>query len=165
MKILNLRDKLEQLIWDCRIESEVPEDIKELVKNGGLGEVFGYQCDEYWKPNPITKTVDFKVCPWWVDKNLLESRMNEVWELCDEQTTEIKIMVQVAFRMLTDNDIPVERIILPIYWKDWIGDYNLFGVKCSFKEENKIEIFSPSEFGAYRVLEIARDKKCNKAKK
>lgn len=154
MKAGDLRDRVEELVWDCRIESEVPADVLRGVNEDGVGWVFGYQCEEYWKPNPTTKTVSFDVCPWWVDTKRLESRMNEIWEWCDEQAKEIKKLAQDAFSMLTDSDIPVERAIVPLCWQDWINGHNLFGVKCSFGDNNKIEVFSPDEFGAYRVMSL-----------
>jgi hypothetical protein len=86
MKPGALRDKVEELLWDCRIIEKLPQSVIDGYEQDGVGHVFGYQCDEYWKPDPEKRTIDLTVCPYWIDTELAMSRMDEVWDWWDKET-------------------------------------------------------------------------------
>jgi len=76
MNGIEIRDAVEEMVWDCRSAHDVPDDVVKNYNEHGIGRVFGQLCDEYWHPDPITKTIDLTICPWWVDKTEAYRRMS-----------------------------------------------------------------------------------------
>jgi len=136
----DLSGKVEALAWDCRINVKVPVHIDN--PNDG----FGYLCDEYWNPDPASRSIDLSVFPFWVDKELVLSRIGEVWEWADDQIARIVEVIDSGIRRLADLDVKAEKAIVPNSW----------GVFCIKYIHGVPLFFSDSDFGIYTSPEFGR---------
>jgi len=143
----DLHDRVEALCWKHRRLEQVPKHVESVVDG------FGYLVQEYWKPDPTTRTVDLTVCPYWVDKAAALAEMDSVWEWADTQIERIRRIVALACQELASHDVPAVRLDVPYCWRVFRLKH-VCGLRARHVEESPAvyAVYSAPHFGRFVPL-------------
>ena len=141
---ITLHDRVEAVCWKHRIPAEVPDHMDNIEEG------FGYLVQEYWRPNPVERTVDLDVCPWWVNTEEALAEMPVVWEWADKQLRLIKAIVGAACRELENQDLLPVRVEAPYGWNVFELS-RILGLRTSYVDTIPA-VYSASQFGRFVPL-------------
>jgi len=150
LPVLNLSDHIEELAWDCRT-GKTPKDLE----HEGMDMRFGYVCNEYWVPDVINHTIKLDVCPYWVNKEMMLSRMDEVWDWADTETRLMNSIISYQIDLMLGRSADPVEISIPQSWHNWLGSpCAIFGTRCIGTQNYELFLVSSDDIGIFRRFDL-----------
>ena len=138
-----LNDRFEHVMWNHRTEN--PDGFTDMSN------AFGYICQEYWKPNYNTRSIELDICPYWIDKIAASQHFAAIWEWADGEVQKILRIVEMAIRELQGQDVVAHVVKVPYGWKVFQQMY-IYGCRIEYNSMDVYGAFSSGDHGRFCQL-------------
>ncbi len=145
-----------RLAMDSVVMGQLPDDLDKCRRWDILLDVI---C-EYWHPSIDDRSIDLQVCPYWVSKDALRDRLDELWVWAEEQRRLVVSVVADACSSLMAKDVEANCLEAPYAWWWLLGhSRRVLGLKVSYgnwQTDLKGCVFSRDEFGSFATVQWER---------